>query len=82
MATHSSILKWKIPRIEDPGGLHSMVSQRVGHDLATKITTTIQFIRDAIRMHFYRSQTLLWSMTFKGARVSAGALGSLGHFNL
>ena len=31
MATHSSILAWRIPCIE-PGGLHSMGSQRVGHD--------------------------------------------------
>ena len=32
MATHSSILAWKIPRTEEPGGLQSMGSQRVGHD--------------------------------------------------
>ena len=29
MATHSSILAWRIPRTEEPGGLQSMVSQRV-----------------------------------------------------
>ena len=32
MATHSSILAWKIPWTEDPGRLQSMESQRVGHD--------------------------------------------------
>ena len=32
MATHSSILAWRIPWTEDPGGLQSMGSQRVGHD--------------------------------------------------
>ena len=32
MATHSNILAWKIPWTEEPGGLHSMESQRVGHD--------------------------------------------------
>ena len=32
MATHSSILAWRIPRREDPGRLQSMGSQRVGHD--------------------------------------------------
>ena len=32
MATHSSILAWKIPRIEEPGRLQSMGSQRVTHD--------------------------------------------------
>ena len=35
-ATHSSILAWRIPWTEEPGGLQSMVSQRVGHDLATE----------------------------------------------
>ena len=32
MATHSSIIAWRIPWTEEPGGLQSMVSQRVGHD--------------------------------------------------
>ena len=36
MATHSSILAWEIPWTEKPGGLQSMGSQRVRHDVATK----------------------------------------------
>ena len=32
MATHSSILAWRIPWIEEPGELQSMGLQRVGHD--------------------------------------------------
>ena len=32
MATHTSILAWKIPWTEEPSGLQSMGSQRVGHD--------------------------------------------------
>ena len=32
MAIHSSILAWEIPWTEEPGGLQSMGSQRVGHD--------------------------------------------------
>ena len=32
MATHSSILAWRTPRTEEPGGLQSMESQRVRHD--------------------------------------------------
>ena len=31
MATYSSILSWRIPWTEEPGGLQSMGSQRVGH---------------------------------------------------
>ena len=36
MATHSSILAWKIPWTEEPGGLQSVGLQRVRHDLATE----------------------------------------------
>ena len=32
MATHSSILAWRIPWVEEPGGLEFMGSQKVGHD--------------------------------------------------
>ena len=35
MAAHSSILAWKISWTEEPGGLQSVGSQRVGHDWAT-----------------------------------------------
>ena len=34
MATYSRILAWKIPWKEEPGGLQSMESQRVGHSLS------------------------------------------------
>ena len=40
MATHSSILAWRIPWTEGPGGLQSMAFQRVGHDWATKTSTS------------------------------------------
>ena len=32
MATHSSVLAWRIPGTEEPGGLPSIASHRVGHD--------------------------------------------------
>ena len=32
MATHSTILAWRTPWTEEPGGLQSMGSQRIGHD--------------------------------------------------
>ena len=40
MATHSSILAQRISWTEEPGGLQSMESQRVGYNLATKHTHT------------------------------------------
>ena len=39
MTTHSSILAWRIPWTEDPGGLQSVGSQRVGHDWTTNTFT-------------------------------------------
>ena len=39
MATHSSILAWRIPWTEEPGGLQPMGSQWVGHDWATNTHT-------------------------------------------
>ena len=38
VATHSNILAWKIPWAEEPGGLQSLVPQRVGHVGATEYT--------------------------------------------
>ena len=41
IATYSSILTWRIPWTEEPGGLRSMGWQRVRHDWATNSFTTI-----------------------------------------
>ena len=38
MAPHSSTLAWRIPWVEEPGGLQSMGSLRVGHDWATSLS--------------------------------------------
>ena len=35
IATHSSVLAWRVPWTEEPGGLQSMGSQRVGYDFKT-----------------------------------------------
>ena len=44
MATHSSVLAWRIPWTEEPGGLQSMGSQRVRHDWVTNITLLLHYI--------------------------------------
>ena len=44
MATHSSILAWRIPLTEEPGGLQSMGSQRVGHYWVAN-TSTFPWLR-------------------------------------
>ena len=47
MATHGSILAWRIPWTEEPGGLQSMGLKRVGHDWATS-THTMACLRNPI----------------------------------
>ena len=41
MATHSSILAWRIPWVEEPGGLQSTGQQRVGHDFTFTFTFNV-----------------------------------------
>ena len=47
MATHSSILAWRIPWTEEPGGLQSMGSQRVGPEWVTNAHLNLIFIMHA-----------------------------------
>ena len=43
MATHASILAWRIPRTEETSGLQSMGLQRVRHDSATNTIVAVQY---------------------------------------
>ena len=56
MATHSNILAWKNSRTEEPGGLQSMGSQRVGHDW----TTNIVFRRVLVTFYLPEDTTEFW----------------------
>ena len=51
MATHSSILAWRIPGTEEPSGLLSMGSHRVGHD-GSDLAAAVQ--NHAIKLSAYR----------------------------
>ena len=62
MATHSSILAWEIPWMEEPGGLQSKGSQRVGHNLATEHTHT----------QTGRKETQSWMLRDRDGSVRAG----------
>ena len=46
MAPQSSILAWRIPWTEEPGGLQSMGLQRVGHDFVTEHSSTTILVSD------------------------------------
>ena len=62
MAIHSSILAWRIPWTEEPGGLQSRGSQRVGHDLATKRSTADQGLscRPLFELYSWLQNWHLW----------------------
>ena len=54
MATHSSALAWKIPWMEEPGGLQFMGSQRVRHDWVTHFTTFQCLMEERLRWRYRR----------------------------
>ena len=68
MATHSSILSWRIPWTEEPGGLQSMGSQRVGHDWATKTFTCTSFRALAYTVSLYVFN-LNWQLTLANLEI-------------
>ena len=63
MATHSSILVWKIPWTEEPRRLQSMAWQRVGHDWATSLS--LSFLEQFIVEHQGYSFYSVWFKTQK-----------------
>ena len=50
MATHSSILAWRTPWTEEPGGLQSIVSQRVRHDWSDLALTHREVIKGTLHL--------------------------------
>ena len=59
-ATHFNIFAWEIPCTEDPDGLQSMESQRVGYDWATKQQQST-FLKSTLQRN---CSTLMWTETF------------------
>ena len=60
MATHSSILAWRIPWTEEAGGLQSMGLQRVGHDLSTKPPPLLCWPKKLDLLHYRFISRGLW----------------------
>ena len=61
MATHSSILAWRIPWMEEPGRLQSTGSQRVGHDWVTSFHFTSLHLGRGVSPHHCPSWPWMWS---------------------
>ena len=64
MATHSSMLAWKIPWMEEPGGLQSMGSLGVGHDGDFTFTFHFHALEKEMAAH---SSILAWRIPGTGA---------------
>ena len=62
MATHSSVLAWRIPWMEEPGALQSTGLQRVGHDWATSLTHSLTIKKgEKIKFHLPKPlESILW----------------------
>ena len=65
MVTHSSILAWKIPWTEEPGGLQSTELQRVGHDwVSMKKSRGVSFKKSLIYLFLAVLRLLLLHVVF------------------
>ena len=76
MATHSSIHAWRIPWKEEPGGLQSMGSQRVGHNWApnTLLFTILQAFSNAYRKILTFPQVSGFSPSFTDEEIGTQVL--------
>ena len=76
MAPHFSILAWKIPRTEEPGGLQSMGLLRVGHDFT--FTFHFHVLEKEMATH---SSVLAWRIPGTGEPDRLPSMGShrVGH---
>ena len=81
MATHSSILAWKIPRMEEPGTLQSMGSLRVGHDWVTSVSIFTFHFHALEKEMATHSSVLAWRIPGTGEPGGLPSMGShrVGH---
>ena len=78
MAPHSSTLAWKIPWTEEPGGLQSMGSLRVGHDWATSLSLHFHALEEEMATH---SSVLAWRIPGTGEPGGLPSMGSHSRHN-
>ena len=68
MATHSSTLAWKIPWTEELGGLQSVGSRRLGHDLGTKPQVCVVTLSHCLCE--FGDVSPVWPQTHTGSQAS------------
>ena len=81
MAPHSSTLAWKIPWTEEPGGLQSMGSRRVGHDWVTSLSLFTFHFHALEKEMATHSSVLAWRIPGTGEPGGLPSVGShrVGH---
>ena len=62
MATHSSVLAWRIPGTGEPGGLPSMGSHRVGHDWSDLAVTAAALLYLLVSLLYLKGTTEMWHL--------------------
>ena len=67
MATHSSILAWRFPWAEEPGGVQSIDSQSVGHDVATE-----KHSKEQLQTQWLKQHTRFYCLRDRGVRGGKG----------
>ena len=66
MATHSSVLAWRIPGTGEPGGLLFMGLHRVGHDCSDLAVANLylQIIHSTYKCHLFNKFLIAFNMSF------------------
>ena len=80
MATHSSILAWRIPWTEEPGGLQSTGSQRVGHDWATSLSLRISTFNIPNLLFVFLSFCLLVEKNLNSQKIHVFTSSEIAYF--
>ena len=90
MATHSSVLAWRIPRMGEPGGLPSLGSHRVGHDWSDLVAAAdflmfycfpLLLCIISLQIAFLSLLAFLWNSVFNWVHLSF-LFSSAFHFSL
>ena len=71
MATHSSILAWKIPGMGEPGGLPSMGSHKVGHDQSDLTAAAAASLRTTVLEYHCKSEEAAKNTITQGGKKDA-----------
>ena len=70
MASHSSVLAWRIPGTGEPGGLPSMGSHRVGHDWSDLAAAAVRILAHYILIYYYLYMVILFQWVISSHEVA------------